>query len=163
MIIEYVGELVRPSVAEARERQSYDSLVGCGTYIFRLNAKECVDATKAGNLAHLLNHSCEPNCFSRSISIWDSKREELVDHIVIFAARDISAGEELTYDYRFSGEEVLRCDCGAKNCRGFVNYPNRKSNHYLPESCSNVEQRNEKGEMLVPKSLVSSINFDIAS
>lgn len=39
MVIEYIGELVRPSVADARERACYDSLVGAGTYIFRLNSK----------------------------------------------------------------------------------------------------------------------------
>ena len=67
-VIEYVGELVRPSVAEMRERRLYDSLVGAGTYVFRLNTDTCVDATRSGNLAHLLNHSCEPNCVSRTLS-----------------------------------------------------------------------------------------------
>jgi hypothetical protein len=32
-------------------------------------------------------------------------------------------GEELTYDYRFAGEEKLRCNCGAATCRGWVNKP----------------------------------------
>lgn len=68
MVIEYVGELVRPSVAEVRERRLYDKLVGAGTYVFRLNTSYCVDATRSGNLAHLLNHSCNPNCVSRTIS-----------------------------------------------------------------------------------------------
>ncbi len=31
------------------------------------------------------------------------------------------AGEELTYDYRFCGEEQLPCNCGAAGCRGRVN------------------------------------------
>lgn len=26
-------------------------------------------------------------------------------------------GEELLYDYRFSGKELLPCNCGARNCR----------------------------------------------
>jgi hypothetical protein len=33
----------------------------------------------------------------------------------------LEAGEELTYDYRFSGDEQLRCNCGAARCRGMVN------------------------------------------
>lgn len=40
-----------------------------------------------------------------------------------FSQRDIEAGEELTYDYRFSGEEQLRCNCGSARCRGYVNEP----------------------------------------
>jgi hypothetical protein len=37
--------------------------------------------------------------------------------------RPHNPGEELTYDYRFAGEEKLRCNCGAPNCRGWVNTP----------------------------------------
>lgn len=121
MVIEYVGDLVRPSVADARERQVYDSLVGAGTYVFRVNMDRCVDATRSGNLAHLLNHSCEPNCYSRTVPVWDREQGAAVDHVVIFAAREICAWEELTYDYRFSGEEKLVCNCGAGRCRGMVN------------------------------------------
>ncbi len=120
MIIEYVGELVRPTFAEIREAKVYDDLVGAGTYVFRINPEYCVDATRTGNLAHLLNHSCDANCASRTITV--KGRDGLpVDHVVIFADRDIDAGEELTYDYRFSGEEVLQCSCGSFNCRGKVN------------------------------------------
>jgi hypothetical protein len=121
MVIEYVGDLVRPSVADARERQVYDSLVGAGTYVFRVNMDQCVDATRSGNLAHLLNHSCEPNCYSRTVPVWDGQKGAAVDHVVIFAAREIATWEELTYDYRFSGEEKLVCNCGAGRCRGMVN------------------------------------------
>jgi hypothetical protein len=48
MLTEYVGELVRPAVADARERNVYNSLVGAGTYVFALNAEHCVDATRKG-------------------------------------------------------------------------------------------------------------------
>ena len=30
-------------------------------------------------------------------------------------------GDELTYDYRFCGEEQLPCNCGSSGCRGRVN------------------------------------------
>jgi hypothetical protein len=33
----------------------------------------------------------------------------------------VQVGEELTYDYRFCGEEQLPCNCGAAACRGRVN------------------------------------------
>jgi hypothetical protein len=38
----------------------------------------------------------------------------------------LDVGEELTYDYRFMGEEQLRCNCGAATCRGMVNQPPRR-------------------------------------
>ncbi len=120
MIIEYVGELVRPTFAEIREAKVYDELVGAGTYVFTINPEYCVDATRTGNLAHLLNHSCDANCASRTITV-KGRDGQPVDHVVIFADRDIEAGEELTYDYRFSGEEVLQCCCGSSKCRGKVN------------------------------------------
>ncbi|KAI8470341.1 MAG: putative SET-domain transcriptional regulator [Monoraphidium minutum] len=123
MIVEYVGSLVRPSVADSLERRHYNSVVGAGTYIFRLNEDLCVDATLAGSVAHLLNHSCAPCCHSRTITVAHPATGERRDHVVIFASRDIAAGEELTYDYRFAGEEKLPCNCGAPTCRGMVNAP----------------------------------------
>ena len=47
-VVEYVGALVRCSAADACERRLYNSLVGTGTYVFRLNESLCVDATRAG-------------------------------------------------------------------------------------------------------------------
>jgi hypothetical protein len=57
------GELIRPRVSDERERRLYDKIVGAGTYIFALSDSFHVDATRAGNMAHLLNHSCDPNCY----------------------------------------------------------------------------------------------------
>ena len=50
MLIEYAGEVVRRTVADARERRCYDKLVGAGTYVFGLNEELCVDATQAGEI-----------------------------------------------------------------------------------------------------------------
>lgn len=33
------------------------------------------------------------------------------------------SGVEATYDYRFSGDDQLPCNCGAPTCRGWVNLP----------------------------------------
>ncbi|KAJ0092832.1 hypothetical protein Patl1_26123 [Pistacia atlantica] len=116
MVIEYTGELVRPPIADRREHFIYNSLVGAGTYMFRIDDERVIDATRAGSIAHLINHSCEPNCYSRVISVNGD------EHIIIFAKRDIKQWEELTYDYRFfSIDEQLSCYCGFPRCRGIVN------------------------------------------
>ncbi|KAG4937609.1 hypothetical protein JHK85_052528 [Glycine max] len=68
MVIEYTGELVRPPIADRREHFIYNSLVvsvselsnvlGAGTYMFRIDDERVIDATRAGSIAHLINHSC---------------------------------------------------------------------------------------------------------
>ncbi|ESQ51749.1 hypothetical protein EUTSA_v10016217mg [Eutrema salsugineum] len=116
MVIEYTGELVRPSIADKREHLIYNSMVGAGTYMFRIDEERVIDATRAGSIAHLINHSCVPNCYSRVISVNGD------EHIIIFAKRDVAKWEELTYDYRFfSTDERLSCSCGFPGCRGVVN------------------------------------------
>ncbi|KAL6188922.1 hypothetical protein ACLB2K_040313 [Fragaria x ananassa] len=130
MVIEYTGELVRPPIADRRERFIYNSLVGAGTYMFRIDDERVIDATRAGSVAHLINHSCEPNCYSRVISVNSD------EHIIIFAKRDIKRWEELTYDYRFfSIDEQLACYCGFPRCRGVVNdAEERGTKLYAPRS-----------------------------
>ncbi|CAA0170102.1 Histone-lysine N-methyltransferase ATX2 [Arabidopsis thaliana] len=116
MVIEYTGELVRPPIADKREHLIYNSMVGAGTYMFRIDNERVIDATRTGSIAHLINHSCEPNCYSRVISVNGD------EHIIIFAKRDVAKWEELTYDYRFfSIDERLACYCGFPRCRGVVN------------------------------------------
>jgi SET domain-containing protein len=42
--------------------------------------------------------------------------------IVIYSKRDIEAGEEITYDYKFPLEEdKIPCLCGSNKCRGTLN------------------------------------------
>ncbi|XP_044147210.1 histone-lysine N-methyltransferase 2A [Bufo gargarizans] len=94
------------------------AFLGIGCYMFRIDDSEVVDATMHGNAARFINHSCEPNCYSRVIPIDGQK------HIVIFAMRKIYRGEELTYDYKFPIEDAsnkLACNCGTKKCRKFLN------------------------------------------
>jgi hypothetical protein len=82
MVIEYAGEVVRPIVADIREASCYDSL---GVLALTCSGDECVvDATHSGSLAHLINHSCEPNCYSCMFAARGK------DRIIIFAKCDIA-------------------------------------------------------------------------
>lgn len=57
-----------------------------------------------------VNHSCEPNGGMRG-------------QIELVAMRDISVGEEITFDYAMSDGsdyDEFTCECGAPNCRGVV-------------------------------------------
>lgn len=107
-----------------REATLYNAILGAGTYTFTLHEELCVDATRQGNLAHLLNHCCAPNCFSQAQTIVHADGVER-HHIVIIATCDLEAGTELTYDYRFSSDLTLPCNCGSTSCRGAVNAPVR--------------------------------------
>ncbi|XP_053615699.1 histone-lysine N-methyltransferase trithorax isoform X2 [Plodia interpunctella] len=119
MVIEYAGEVIRAVLADQREKK-YEAMSGRrgvgGCYMFRIDDNLVVDATLKGNAARFINHSCDPNCYSRVVDIHGHK------HILIFALRRISIGEELTYDYKFPFEEVkIPCTCGAKKCRKYLN------------------------------------------
>jgi hypothetical protein len=81
-----------------------------------------------GGLDDFTNHSCDPNCGLRV----DSSGFDMV------ALRDISAREELTYDYSTHQEhpqEDMTCQCGASSCRGvvrsFSTLPDRLRRRYL--------------------------------
>ncbi len=83
MVIEYVGQVnfvfskvggkeysilnylqvVRPVLADLRETQ-YEA-VGIGSsYLFRVDLEYIIDATKCGNLARFINHSCNVSYYS---------------------------------------------------------------------------------------------------
>lgn len=114
MVIEYAGELIRSTLTDKRER-NYNSR-GIGCYMFKIDDNLVVDATMRGNAARFINHSCEPNCYSKVVDILGHK------HIIIFALRRIVQGEELTYDYKFPFEdEKIPCSCGSKRCRKYLN------------------------------------------
>ena len=58
-------------------------------------------------IARILNHSCDPNCGVRG-------------KFKLVAMRDISIGEQLTWDYEMTENSdwwLLRCRCGSKLCR----------------------------------------------
>ena len=157
MVIEYVGEVIRAQVADKREKVYERQGIG-SSYLFRIDEDLVVDATKKGNLGYvlraschhhteslffflrrLINHSCDPNCTAKIITINGEKK------IVIYAKQDIELGDEITYGTRASHDVVLSvssceadtlghtdyhfpieqdkipCLCGSAKCRGYLN------------------------------------------
>jgi SET domain-containing protein len=62
MVIEYVGQMVRPVVADLREGQYEAKGIG-SSYLFRIDTETIIDATKCGNLARFINHSCNVSLY----------------------------------------------------------------------------------------------------
>jgi len=122
MIIEYRGELIGNAMAEKREKKYEAAKIG-SDYMFRTDEYTVCDASKHGNVARFINACCAPNCYPKIIILDGMKR------VVVYAKRDIRAGEELCYDYKFDIEydpaKRIPCICGAPECRGFLNWDQR--------------------------------------
>jgi len=119
MIVEYRGEIIGNAMAEKREREYEMAKIG-SDYMFRIDDFTVCDATKQGNVARFINASCDPNCYTKIITLDGRQR------IVIYAKKDIKVGEELCYDYKFALEydesKRIPCHCGSQDCRGFMNW-----------------------------------------
>jgi SET domain-containing protein len=105
-VIEYTGE--RISRREAKRRSADASRI-C---LFGLDAYWSIDGSVGGSGAEYINHSCDPNLYSRT----------QYGHILYMSVRRIERGEELTVDYRISSRvNKVRCRCGSPVCRGTLN------------------------------------------
>lgn len=120
-VIEYVGEKIRPSLADHREKNVYTNLPthDGSSYFFRVDS-DVIDATLKGNKARFINHCCNPNCIAKVI-----KHDNGSNSIVIYAKQPIQEDEEITYDYKFPIEEgemnKIYCNCRAPTCRKTLN------------------------------------------
>ena len=120
-IIEYVGEII--SWPEAQRRHPHDPKDPNHTFYFSLEDGNVIDALFGGNSSRWINHSCDGNCDA----------DEEGGRVFIKALRNISAGEELNYDYGLIIDERYTpklkaeypCWCGAKTCRGTLLAPKR--------------------------------------
>ncbi|XP_024366290.1 uncharacterized protein [Physcomitrium patens] len=129
-VIEYTGEVIDDAMCEKRLWEMKGRRSICNFYMCEIAKDFIIDATRKGNASRYLNHSCQPNC---RLEKWRVDGETRVG---VFAGRNIIAGEELTYDYKYVefGPNV-KCRCGAPNCRGVIGerlISNRKSNNNFP-------------------------------
>jgi SET domain-containing protein len=62
-----------------------------------------------------INHSCSPNG-----EVETSVDDQGTVSARIVALRDISAGEEISYDYEFSVTHAIPCQCASPACRGLI-------------------------------------------
>jgi SET domain-containing protein len=105
-IAEFAGEKISRREA-ARRMRGRRRLRICA-----INAYWNIDGSAGGNGTQYINHSCEPNCFTRIMH----------GRIFFFALRDIEPGEEITLDYVLSyHSDQTRCRCKALSCRGTIN------------------------------------------
>lgn len=114
-IFEYVGEVLTQRQFEERA-ELYAEQGQPHFYFMTLQNDQIIDATRKGNLARFMNHSCNPNCATQKWIVRGRLR------IGLFALKRIKAGSELTFDYKFIrfGGEAQRCLCGEANCKGVI-------------------------------------------
>lgn len=104
-VLEYVGVKITKAESLARCERNNE-------YIFALDDEIDLDGNVSWNPARFLNHSCEPNC--------EARLEE--GRIWVVSIRNITAGEELTFNYGYDLEDYVEhpCCCGAKGCVGYI-------------------------------------------
>ncbi len=123
-VTEYTGERITVGEVNRREKRRRDRLAAGQSayakgddeacdYLFLLDdQKYAIDGRDSGNVARLINHSCEANCCS-----------DIIDgRVWIISTHDIAKGEELTFDYGYTFRDGLHnpCLCGKPSCVGFI-------------------------------------------
>lgn len=122
-VADYVGEVITSEEAEERGKKygsnfahnpKFELLLKYSlfhiyidaegrTYLFDLDFNlgqdnpYTVDAAFYGNVAHFINHSCDPNL--SIFNVWVDCLDPNLPRICLFARRDIAKGEQITFDY----------------------------------------------------------------
>jgi SET domain-containing protein len=92
MIVEYIGQCIRPALADRREVQYEVEGVG-SCYLFRLDRDGILDATRRGGMARFINHSCDPNAYAKVIESVETRRVPVLRKVVVAAPPPPPDGE----------------------------------------------------------------------
>ena len=122
-IVEYKGDVITWAEVQRRYPDAEDEAKQNHTFLFEIDEKRVIDATRRRYPAKWINHSCDPNC----AAVGDG------DRVYIEAKRTIRRGEELAYDYRITLDvrhtpamkRRYICHCGTRKCRGSLLLPKR--------------------------------------
>lgn len=115
-LIEYVGQRITKAESIRRAERQYDThrnnVSHGAVYIFEINKRHDIDGNVEWNPARWINHSCEPN----SEAVIEKGR------VWIEAIRDITRGEEISYDYGYdyAHHQEHPCRCGTPSCAGYI-------------------------------------------
>ena len=116
-VIEYVGEVIPASLVPARLSSASSSSSTPHLYLLTLSRQLVIDATRCGNVGRFINHACDDNnCVTQRWTVQGR------DRVGVFTCRDVEAGDELTFDYRWqrTAGPKLPCTCGKRRCRGWL-------------------------------------------
>lgn len=114
-LMEYVGEVLDSKEFRRRAKEYAKGKIS-HFYFMYLKGHTIIDATIRGNISRFINHSCDPNSETQKWTVNGELR------IGFFSKRPISAGEEITFDYKLDryGKEAQKCFCESSNCRGWI-------------------------------------------
>lgn len=98
IIIEYTGRELSEKEKEIEDGGNENM------YIFEISSKKTIDGSGKENIARYANHSCDANAESEIIR----------DRVFLRAVKNISKGEEITFDYgpEFFNEFIKKVGCG---------------------------------------------------
>lgn len=122
---DYIGELLDEKEAQKRG-EAYDK-EKC-SYLFDFmpydeQVRVTIDSKRYCNWTRFMNHSHDANLIAVTIHLGEADATR--SKISFFAVRDISQGEELTFNYGYSANAArvgkqLRCYCNSVNCTGWM-------------------------------------------
>jgi hypothetical protein len=113
ILAEYRGDSKR--ILDLNQIEIFYRFLEKDLFLFKLNEQKTIDATFQGNLGRLINHSCNPNCFSKKINHAGK------NYILIINHKPLKNLEEIDYDYRINSDdhdsEQILCDCNTFFCK----------------------------------------------